>query len=125
MTPPGRFWRYSGKRGWYLGYKPIVPLYEWPPTYTQVMREAGDNSVIVEPSQPAAEHTASEHDLPEEIRMRYCVNATVSYAGWVYVDADSPEDAEDEALALSASLFEIDASTAEVEFNAEPLVEPA
>ena len=37
---------------------------------------------------------------------RYCVNATVELDAWVYVEADTPEDAVDEAETRPVSDFE-------------------
>ena len=54
---------------------------------------------------------------------RYCVNATIDVAAWVYVEADTPEEALEEARSMSADLFETDTGTALVEFNVEPDVE--
>lgn len=54
---------------------------------------------------------------------RYTVNATISMAAWIAVEADSEEEAMDEARSLSASHFDYDTSTADVEFNVEPAVE--
>ena len=54
---------------------------------------------------------------------RYTVNATVSMAAWLDVEADTPEEALEEARASSASSFDYDTGTAEVEFNVEPAVE--
>ncbi len=54
---------------------------------------------------------------------RYSVNATVSYLGWVYVEADSEEDAVDAARELRASEYEYDNMSGEVEFNVTPVVE--
>ena len=53
----------------------------------------------------------------------YTVNATLSVAAWLEVDADSPGDAQDIAMDTPASHFEYDMGTAEVEFNVEPAVE--
>ena len=55
---------------------------------------------------------------------RYCVNASVTYLGWVYVEADSAEDAITEAEDVSRD-FEYDPGTAQVDFNVTPMVEPA
>jgi len=53
----------------------------------------------------------------------YQVNATINFAAWVEVEADSPESAADEAREMSASAFEYDLSSAEIEFNVTPEVE--
>ena len=55
----------------------------------------------------------------------YSVNATMSVAAWVYVEADSPEDALQQAHSVPARDFEYDLGTAEVEFNVTPRVDPA
>jgi hypothetical protein len=54
---------------------------------------------------------------------RYCVNATKTVAAWLYVDADSPDDALEQARGSDARSFETDDGTAEVEFNVTPEVE--
>ena len=53
----------------------------------------------------------------------YSVNATVSMFGWVEVQADTPEEALELAREYNARDFEVDAGTAEVEFNVQPTVE--
>jgi hypothetical protein len=53
----------------------------------------------------------------------YVVNATVSYFGWVRVEADNEEAALEEARELHARDYEFDASAGQVEFNMTPIVE--
>jgi hypothetical protein len=55
----------------------------------------------------------------------YSVNATVTFAAWVTVEADTPEDARELAEGYAARDFEFDPGTAEVEFNVTPEVELA
>lgn len=54
---------------------------------------------------------------------RYTVNATVSMAAWLTVEADTPEEALQEARSVRAGDFDYDTGTAEVEFNVSPEVE--
>ena len=54
---------------------------------------------------------------------RYTVNATVSMAAWLTVEADTPEEALQDAHSAPARDFDYDTSTAEVEFNVLPEVE--
>jgi len=54
----------------------------------------------------------------------YTVNASVTFAAWVDVEADSPEAAVEEAKGYSASSFEYDDSTGDIDFNVTPEVEP-
>ena len=53
----------------------------------------------------------------------YQVNASITYAAWIDVEADSPEAAVDEARGMPTSAFEYDAAVAEIEFNVIPEVE--
>ena len=53
----------------------------------------------------------------------YNVNATVSFSAWVYVEADTPEEAMALARGFRARDFDYDSATGEVEFNVEPAVE--
>jgi hypothetical protein len=55
----------------------------------------------------------------------YSVTATVSFLGWVEVEADTEEAALDEARTRDASDFDLDPGTGDVEFNVTPAVEPA
>lgn len=54
---------------------------------------------------------------------RYCVNATLTMAAWVWVEADSEAEALDEAHSMDADLFAYDHGTAQIDFNVEPAVE--
>lgn len=47
---------------------------------------------------------------------RYSVNVRLDVPAWFYVEADSPEEAIDEARNMSASDFEHDMSAAYVDF---------
>ncbi len=55
----------------------------------------------------------------------YEVNATVSMAAWVTLEADSETDALDKARELSAANYDTDTSTATLDFNVTPAVTPA
>lgn len=56
---------------------------------------------------------------------RWCVNASITFAAWVMVEADTPEEALAEAQTFSADCFDYDTGTGDVEFNATPAVEDA
>jgi hypothetical protein len=53
----------------------------------------------------------------------YYVNVTVSMAGWIQIEADSKEEAIEEAMSRAPGDFECDTGTAEVEFNVTPEAE--
>jgi hypothetical protein len=53
----------------------------------------------------------------------FAVNATVSYIGWVRVEAESAEEALETARDLHARDFEVDTAGGQVEFNVTPAVE--
>jgi hypothetical protein len=55
----------------------------------------------------------------------YNVNATISFAAWVMVEAESPDAAMEEARDMSAGDFDYDTGTGEVDFNVTPEVETA
>lgn len=55
---------------------------------------------------------------------RYMVNATASFAAWVEVEADTPEDALEEARGLDfSSGWDFDPGTADFQFDVTPEVE--
>ena len=56
---------------------------------------------------------------------RYQVNATISFPAWIEVEADSPEEAIEEASNSSAGLFDYDATSPDLDFNVTPEVEVA
>ena len=56
---------------------------------------------------------------------RYTVNATMSMAAWIELDADTPEEAFDIAQSFTPGAFDYDTGTAEIEFNIDPSVEVA
>ena len=76
----------------------VVHGYLWahlaPPTYSEVMREAADNDLVVEPTQPAAEHTAL---LTKEERVRFRVELSPPTLEWEG-EATDEDDACDQAL---------------------------
>lgn len=53
----------------------------------------------------------------------YTVNATMTLCAWKQVEADSPEEAVTEAQEYSASDWDYDMGTAELELNVDPMVE--
>ena len=53
----------------------------------------------------------------------YTVNATMTVAAWLDVEATSEEAALEAADATPASQWEYDMTTAEIEFNVTPQVE--
>lgn len=55
----------------------------------------------------------------------YYVNATVSFLGALYVTADSPEEALEEAREARAADWDYDTGSGDVEFNVTPEVELA
>ena len=90
-----------------------------PPTYSEVMREAGDNEAIIEPTQPAAEHTASESSLPRELRAQVSYEARV--AGVVEVEYsldDTRDEFEERCYAAVFDLFPLGINVDDVEINA-------
>jgi hypothetical protein len=57
---------------------------------------------------------------------RYQVNGSVTFSAWVEVEAETPDEAIDEARNLDIrSGWEWDEGTAEIDLNVEPMVEPA
>ncbi len=55
----------------------------------------------------------------------YTVNASITYIGWVTVEAESGDEAYDLATEMPHSAWEIDRNTAEIEFNIMPEVQVA
>lgn len=56
---------------------------------------------------------------------RYSVNASVTFPAWVYVEAETPDDALQEAQTYQPGDFDYDASAGEVSFNVAPVVDDA
>lgn len=54
---------------------------------------------------------------------RYCLNASVTMVAWIYVVADTPDEALEEAEQADRSQWEWDEGTAEFEFNITPQYE--
>ena len=52
----------------------------------------------------------------------YHVNATLTFSGWVYIEADTPSDAVAVARELEARDFDYDPGSGLVEFNVTPEV---
>ena len=55
----------------------------------------------------------------------YTINATLSVAAWITMEADSEDEAVTLAHDAMVSDFEYDMGTATVEFNVTPMVEAA
>lgn len=53
----------------------------------------------------------------------YTVNATLSVAAWITMEADSEDEAVSLAHDAMVSDFEYDLGSGEIEFNVSPLVE--
>jgi len=53
----------------------------------------------------------------------YTVNASLTMLAWVWIDADSPDEALQIARSLPPSDFDYDPGSGSVEFNVEPEVE--
>ena len=56
---------------------------------------------------------------------RWVVNASITFAAWVIVEADNADEALTEAQHYSASDFDYDTGTGEVEFDVTPAVDNA
>ena len=56
---------------------------------------------------------------------RYTVNATISMAAWIDVEAEDEIEALVAAKMSPASSYDYDTGTAEIELNVEPAVEVA
>ena len=52
----------------------------------------------------------------------FTVNATLTFSGWVYIEANTPEDALAAARELEARDFDYDPGSGMVEFNVTPEV---
>lgn len=52
----------------------------------------------------------------------YDVNATISFAAWKTVEADTPEEAIERAQEYPAGCWDFDSGTAELDFNVTPEV---